>query len=323
MPGARGAAGPALVAAAATLLLAAALAGCGGDAHPGAPLAVGPVHALPAAARSHVIVLVMENKEDRDVLGSSAAPALNALARGGGVATRSYGVRHPSLPNYLALTSGSTHGIADDCTDCHVDARSIADQLEAAGLTWKAYLEDLPAPCSTAASAGGYAKKHNPFAYYDAIVRDPARCRRMVGFGQLARDLRADRLPGFSFIVPNLCNDTHDCGVAQGDRFLARTVPPLRRQLGPHGFLVLTYDEGDSDAGCCGVAHGGRIATVVLGPDVRPGTRDARPVDHYGVLATIERAFGLGRLGAAADPRNGTLAGLFRGGRVPSLVRRR
>jgi hypothetical protein len=142
----------------------------------------------------------------------------------------------------------------------------------------------------------------------------------MVGFGQLARDLRAGTLPAFAFVVPNLCDDTHDCDVAHGDRFLARTIPPLRHQLGPHGFLVLTYDEGSSDAGCCGgAARGGHIATIVLGPDVPAGRRDARELDHYGVLRSIEDAFGLGHLGAAADPRNGTLAGLFRGGRVPSL----
>jgi phosphatidylinositol-3-phosphatase len=279
--------------------------------------------AVATPTSSHVITIVMENKEYGSIIGDADAPYINRLAARYGLATKSYGVRHPSLPDYLALTSGSTHGIDSDCTDCHVNGRNVVDQLEAARITWKAYMEDMPKPCFRGAGSDGYAKKHNPFAYYDAIVRDRARCRRMVGFGQLARDLRADRLPSFSFIVPDLCNDTHDCDVAQGDRFLARTVPPLRRQLGPHGFLVLTYDEGDSDAGCCGVARGGRIATVVLGPDVRPGTRDARPVDHYGVLATIERAFGLGRLGAAADPRNGTLAGLFRGGRVPSLGRYR
>jgi hypothetical protein len=300
------------------VLLATAGIGCGGGDQAAATLAVGPVGALPVSKGSHVVVLVMENKEDRDVLGSSDAPALNAFARQGGVATRSFGVRHPSLPNYLALTSGSTQGITSDCTDCHVAAPSVADQLEASGLTWKAYLQGLPAPCSTVAGAGRYAKKHNPFAYYDAIVRDPARCRRMVGFDQLARDLRTGRLPAFSFVAPDLCEDTHDCSVAHGDRFLARTVPALRHALGPHGFLVVTYDEGNSDLGCCaGAAHGGRIATVVLGPDVRKGARDGRPVDHYGVLRSIEDAFGLGHLGAAADPVNGTLAGLFRGGRIP------
>jgi hypothetical protein len=91
--------------------------------------------------------------------------------------------------------------------------------------------------------------------------------------------------------------------------------------LGPHGFLVVTYDEGDSDRGCCGGSHGGRITTVVAGPDVRGGARMARPIDHYGVLGSIEDALGLPRLGAARDPRHGTLAPLFRGGRIPVVFR--
>jgi hypothetical protein len=265
----------------------------------------------PPVPASHVVTIVMENKEDRDVIGSADAPYANRLARRFGVATRSYGIRHPSLPNYLALTSGSTHGIASDCTRCRVRARSIADQLDAAHMTWKAYLEDLPRPCYTGAASGGYAKKHNPFAYYDRVADDPSRCRRMVPLSRLTTDLRRRRLPTYAFIAPNLCHDTHDCPVRDGDRFLARIVPKLLRRLGPHGFLVLTYDEGSSDAGCCGTARGGRIATIVAGPDVRRGARQRRPVDHYGVLRTTEDALGLPRLGAAKQRRHGSLRPLF------------
>jgi hypothetical protein len=292
---------------AAVLLLA---AGCAG-AHPGRPLAVGAPSSLPRPRGSRVIVIVMENAEYGEVIGNPAAPYVNALARRYGLATQSYAIRHPSLPNYLALTSGSTHGIESDCTDCAVSARNIVDQMEAAGVSWGAFLEDVPGPCFAGASAGGYAKKHNPFIYYDDISRSPARCRRLTGFGSLAADLRAGRLPTYSWISPNLCDDGHDCGVAAGDRFLARTVPSLLGQLGQRGFLVLTWDEGSSSAGCCGAAAGGRIATILAGPQVRPGARLRSPVDHYGVLATIERALGLAPLGGAADPRSGTLAPLF------------
>jgi acid phosphatase len=284
------------------------LAGCG-QSTAGEPLPVGRAGSLPKSARSHVVVIVMENKEAGTVLGS--APYLASLARRGGVATRSYGVRHPSLPNYLALTSGSTHGITTDCTSCHVGGRNLVDQLQAAHLSWKAYLEDLPSPCFTGASAGGYAKKHNPFVYYDDVVRDPARCRRVQPFTRLAGDLRRGRLPTYAFIAPNLCDDTHDCPVGTGDRFLAHVAPALLRELGPHGLIVVTWDEGDSDKGCCGGSRGGHITTVVAGPDVRAGAREVVPVDHYGVLRTIEDALGLGHLGAAADPRHGSLRGLF------------
>jgi hypothetical protein len=287
------------------------LGGCG-SARLGRALAAGPADALSPSQSSHVVVVVMENEESGDVIGSKSAPYANSLARRYGLATRSFAVAHPSLPNYLALTSGSTQGITSDCTSCHVGARNIVDELQAAHLSWRAYLEDQPHPCFTGASSAGYAKKHNPFIYYDDVARDPSRCRRLVGFGELSADLRADRLPTFAWITPNLCDDGHDCGVATADRFLARTVPLLLRELGPHGFLVLTWDEGTTDDGCCaGAAAGGHIATIVAGPDVRPHAVDGQAVDHYGALATIEQALGLPPLGLAANAASGSLAPLF------------
>jgi phosphatidylinositol-3-phosphatase len=242
---------------------------------------------------------------------------VNRLVRRYGLAANSYGVRHPSLPDYLALTSGSTHGIDSDCTGCHVSARNVVDQLEAAGISWKAYMEDMPQPCFGGASARGYAKKHNPFAYYDDVAANRARCHKIVPFEQLATDLRRGALPTYVFISPNLCNDMHDCSVATGDRFLARLVPVLLRALGPEGYLVLTWDEGISDHDCCGGSRGGHIATIVAGPLVRRGARAAGPLDHYGVLRTVEDSLGLPRLGAARDGHHGDLTALFT--RAPRL----
>ena len=91
------------------------------------------------------------------------------------------------------------------------------------------------------------------------------------------------------------------------DRFLAGLIPRLLREIGPHGFVILTWDEGTTDAGCCGEAHGGRIATIVAGPEIRRHATRRSPVDHYGVLRTIEDGLGLPRLGGAASPRGGTL----------------
>jgi hypothetical protein len=257
------------------------------------------------------VTIVMENKEAGEAVGTSSSPYVTALGRRYGVATQSYAIRHPSLPNYLALTSGSTHGITSDCTDCHVNAPNVVSQLEAAHVSWKAYMEDLPGPCSQVAGSSGYAKKHDPFMYYDDVARNPRRCRKVVPFDQLASDLRRGSLPTYAFISPNLCHDTHDCDVATGDRFLAGLVPRLLHELGPHGLLVLTWDEGTTDAGCCTDAHGGRIATIVAGPDVRRGARSRRPVDQYGVLRSTERALGLSPLGGAALRRSGSLDDLF------------
>lgn len=290
--------------------IAAALGACGGAPAGPSPHLNAP--ALPASAGSHVVVIVMENEESPSVIGSPAAPYINSLATRYGLATHSYGVTHPSLPNYLALTSGSTHGATSDCTSCHFAARNLVDQLQAAGISWRAYLEGVPSPCFTGAGSGGYAKKHNPFIYYDDVADSSSRCHNLVGFGALASDLRAGRLPTFAWLTPNLCDDMHDCSVATGDRFLARTVPALLRELGPAGFLVITWDEGSSAAGCCaGAAAGGRIATIVAGPGVRAGAREASPLDHYGVLRTIEDALGLPALGGAAKAGNGSLESLF------------
>ncbi len=291
------------------LLLAAGQLSCG-ESRPGAPLAL--PASLPKPTTSHVVVIVMENREYDDVISNRDAPYINRLARRYGLATASYGIRHPSLPDYLALTSGSTHGIDSDCTDCHVSGPSIVDQLADVGLTWHAYMEDLPRPCFAGAGAGGYAKKHDPFMYYDAVTGDPSRCRRVVPLERLSRDLRRGRLPTYSFISPNLCNDMHDCSVGTGDRFLAHLVPTLLRAVGPRGYVVLTWDEGTSDRGCCGGSRGGRIATIVAGRLVRRGGRARRAVDHYGVLRTIEDTLGLGHLASAGEPGHGTLNGLFR-----------
>ena len=260
-----------------------------------------PAHLLPASRTSHMAVIVMENKERSEVMGSSEAPYLRSLAKRYASPSRFYAIRHPSLPNYLALTGGSTFGITDDCTDCSVGGSGIVGQLESAGYSWKAYMQGMPHACYRGAEAGSYAKKHDPFMYYDRIRTTRRRCNRIVRFGNLSQALRKGRLPAFVSITPDLCHDTHDCSIRTGDGFLRHLVPALLREIGPHGFLVLTYDEGESDAGCCGVAHGGRIATVLAGPDVRRHATGPGSYTHYSTLRTIEDAFGLPHLGRAAD----------------------
>jgi hypothetical protein len=250
---------------------------------------------------THVAVIVMENKEYDEVVGSRSAPFINGLARRYALARGMYAATHPSLPNYLALTGGSTFGIESDCTSCTVNASSnLATQLSAARQSWKAYMEGLPYPCFTGASAGQYAKKHDPFIYYNDVRDDPRLCARIVPLTQLASDERSSRLPAVIWITPNLCHDMHDCALATGDRFLSSLVPPLLRALGPNGLLFLTWDEGSSDAGCCRLASGGHVATIVAGPGARRGAQLTTPADHYSLLQTIEDILGLRRLRNAA-----------------------
>jgi phosphatidylinositol-3-phosphatase len=279
-----------------------ALSACGGSASKALPIQTRPSPvARPAAGASpHVAVIVMENHEYGDIIGSNSAPYINSLARRYALVTGMYAITHPSLPNYLTLTGGSTFGVDSDCTDCKTSSTSIVDQLDAARLSWRAYMEDLPSPCFKGAGAGGYAKKHDPFAYYTRISASPARCANIVPLTRLTGDERRGSLPRFVWISPNLCHDMHDCSVSTGDRFLAGLVPPLLSALGPHGLLFLTWDEGSSDAGCCRLASGGHIVTIVAGAGARHGARLSGPTDHYSVLQTIEDLLRLRRLRGAA-----------------------
>jgi hypothetical protein len=249
--------------------------------------------AAPVPAFDHVVVIIFENKESPSVLGNRAAPTFNAYARRYAKLTRYYGVTHPSLPNYLALVSGSTQGVTNDCTDCVVDATSLADTVEASGRTWKTYLEGLPAPGYLAAGSGLYAKKHNPFAYFRDIAANTARRARLVPLSQLATDARAKALPSFSLVVPDLCHSMHDCSVSTGDAWLRSQVGRFL-QL-PKTVVFVLFDEGTTNIG-----GGGHTTALALGKSVRPGSRFAGVTSHYGVLRTIEQAWGLPLLGHSA-----------------------
>jgi hypothetical protein len=261
-----------------------------------------PIARLPGGGPAHIAVILMENEEYASIVGSPSTPYINGLARRYALASSMYAISHPSLPNYLALTGGSTFGISSDCTDCSVGKSSIVDQLERAHVSWKAYMDGIPRPCFTGAGAGEYAKKHDPFVYYTRVSANPSRCGRVVPLSELAADERAGTLPAFIWITPNLCHDMHDCSSSTGDRFLATLVPALLRALGPRGLLFLTWDEGTTDNGCCRLASGGHVATIVAGPGAKPGARMQTPVDHYSVLQTIEDLLGLPRLRGAACP---------------------
>jgi phospholipase C len=242
---------------------------------------------------THVVVIVFENKEANEVLGNPQAPTFNRLARRYAVLANYFAVSHPSLPNYLALVSGSTQGIKSDCTRCIVDAPNLADTLAQKGLAWKTYAEGLPRPGFTGDSYGRYVKKHNPFLYFRSVLDRPERLQRIVPLAQLRADLRSRRLPPFSLVVPDVCHDMHECPVAAGDAWLGAFVKPLlaSREL-RHGVVFVVFDEGDTDAG-----GGGHVAALALGLLVRAHSRFLLRTSHYGLLRTIEDAWRLPRLG--------------------------
>jgi hypothetical protein len=178
-------------------------------------------------AFSKVVVIVFENKGPRMIFDNPAAPTFNALVRRYATLTHYDAVAHPSLPNYIALVSGSTQGIESNCIRCSIAGRNLADTLQGAGKTWKTYEEGLPAPGFEGRRVGWYAKKVNPFLYFRDVSSDPRRLARIVPFSQLERDVAARRLPDFSLVVPNLCHDMHSCSVQVGDSWLRQQLPPL------------------------------------------------------------------------------------------------
>jgi phospholipase C len=234
-----------------------------------------------------VIWIWMENESYASIVGSDSAPYLTHLAKSCGLATSYRAASHPSLPNYLAATSGSTWGVADDAAPAaHPIAQaSIFGQLAGAGMTWRGYEESMPSNCDLS-SSGGYTVRHNPAAYYTGIS---GQCRKWdVPFGAFASDLRRDRLPSFAFVTPNLCDDMHDCPVEHGDSWLHRVVPKILASPAYRSgstVLFVTFDEGTGSSN--------QVATVVVSPSVPPGTRSSQPFDHYSLLRTTEELLGL------------------------------
>jgi phospholipase C len=245
-----------------------------------------------------VIVVVLENKNQSNVLGNQEAPNYNRYAQRYTVLSHYGGVAHPSLPNYLALVSGSTHGIRSDCTSCTVSGTNLADSLERAHLTWKAYAEGLPRPGFTGPFVGRYAKKHEPFVYFRDILSKPSRLQHVVPLRRFSQDLAAGRLPSFSLVTPDLCHDMHDCSVEAGDTWLGGFLKPLLQsdQLANSVVFVITDEPSESDPAAA-------VPALALGPLVKAHSRYSPHTSHYGLLRTIEDAWGLPRLGHSAQAR--------------------
>jgi phospholipase C len=253
---------------------------------------------------SHIIIIVMENKDYKGIIGNAQMPSLNQWAKEYTQLSAYYAITHPSLPNYLAMIGGDTFGITTDCTNCFLNQPNLADVIEASGRKWRTYQEDIPSPCFVG-NKGGYAQKHNPFIYFDSIRNNPDRCRAgVVSLNQLPGDLSANTLPDFAFVMPNLCNSSHDCTIDVTDAWLNKWVNQIMKSpaYDANTLIVLTFDEGLGNKGCCGLDKaGGRVATILISPSVRRGFVDDTPYTHYSLLKTISAAWGMPPVGHAAD----------------------
>ena len=327
---------------------------------------VPPASAAAAPVR-HVFVIVLENKEFAETFGPGQAftPYLQALARQGALIPNYFGIGHSSADNYIAMVSGQppTTDSKNDCADplrsvgtaadangvaqangCEYPAQfqTVGDQLSASGLSWRAYAENMPSPCSTAHDApGDYARKHNGFVFFDSVMLSAECASSEVPFSatsdRLASDLAAGSVGSVNYVFPNECEDGHsDCThsnpvpvvgaeadeLGQADAFLHHYVPLITGSPAYRdgGLLLITWDEGDDPFGCCGEpaqdpdgsypggeagspgTGGGQVGAVALSPFIAPGTVASGTYNHYSMLASIEDAFGLGRLGEARLP---------------------
>jgi phosphatidylinositol-3-phosphatase len=237
----------------------------------------------------HVLVVVFENKSYEQVVGAAQAPYLTSLARAGANFTDAHGETHPSQPNYIALLSGDTHGVtSDSCPRNLGDQPNLARQLLDAGRGFVGYSEDLPQVGFTGCGFGrGYARKHNPWVDFANV---PPRASQPLS--ALPADFAA--LPAVAMVIPNLCNDMHDCPVATGDDWARQHLAGYLDWARTHNsLLIVTFDEDSGTAA-------NRIPTVFVGPMVRPGDVGGR-VDHYSILRTIEDMYQLAPLGGAAS----------------------
>jgi phosphatidylinositol-3-phosphatase len=311
----------------ALVLLGAALLGAAGWAGQAAAATAG-THAANAASSApsashpcgteskpgtikHVIFIVLENHSYGAILGSSQAPYFNTLAKDCGVATNYHNVTHPSLPNYIALTSGlplsSLHEFLPDCSpssSCDTSTKSIFGQ----GESWKSYEESMPSTCDHS-NSGNYAVRHNPAAYYTTLGGCSG---NDVSYSHLASDLSHNQLPAFSFVTPNLIDDMHNGTVADGNSWMSHNLPTiLNSSEYKNGSTVIfiTFDEG-SDVGS--YANGENCATntsdtschlptFVISPSTKVGARSGTLFNHYSLLGTAEQLLHLSKLGQAAS----------------------
>ncbi len=274
---------------------------------------------------SNVYVIMMENTSLSTLqagITAGKAPNLKAWASAYATASDYHGVAHPSLPNYIALTSGDTQGIGCDCgampgkgactalldlclpCSCDNAAKHIGDQLEAASKTWMDFGEDMGTPCNLT-DGGNYAVRHNPFLYYDDVQTPPSRCTSHVV------DLKSFD-PGspaaFNFIAPNLIDDMHNpdppdaTNIPSGDAWLGSHVNAILQSSAykQGGLLVIVWDEDDGSGGIGGLTDD-PVGIWVMSPFAKSGGYvSAVHADHHSLLATFEDGLGVARLGKAA-----------------------
>jgi acid phosphatase len=240
---------------------------------------------------NHVFLVVEENHSYNRVIGNSAMPYLNSLAKNYGLATEYYANTHPSIGNYFMLTTGQIITNNDSYT-ATVYADNVVRHLLTAGQTWKSYAESLPYAGYTGGNTGAYVERHNPFSYFSDVRNSSVERMNLVPFSQFGKDLANYKLPKYSFIVPNIYDDAHNGTLSQADYWLEKNIGPLvsSSTFQSGGLLAIVFDESvDTDT-----AHGGgHVAMVVVSPKAKRGYKCSTFFQHQSTLKLLEQALGV------------------------------
>ena len=259
------------------------------------------VDPLAGVAIGHVVIVMEENANYSSAVGSSSMPYLNSLIATYGLATQYYANTHPSIGNYEMLVTGQvlTNNDSETPESLPISVDNIVRELSANGKTWKAYAEDLPSIGYIGGDTGNYAVRHVPLAYL-TDVQDSATTRQgLVPFTQFATDLAAGKLPNFSFVTPNLCNDAHNCSLGTADAWLKTHIAPLLTSspFKDDGLLIITFDESSNDD----THGGGRVAAVFVSPAFsKKGYQSTTFYQHQSTLRLMLHSLGVDTFPGAA-----------------------
>lgn len=251
-----------------------------------------------APAAGNVFVVVEENHSYSEVIGSSSMPYLNRLANRYGLATQYYADIHPSIGNYLMLTTGQIETI-DDSFNGVISDDNIVRELVKRGKSWRSYSESLPSVGYTGPDVYPYFRHHNPFAFFSDVV-GTSQANNLVPFSQFASDLGSGSLPNYSFIVPNALHDAHDGTLATADQWLKTNIDPLIKSSGfqKNGLLLIVFDESV----LTDIAHGGgHVAMIVVGPQVKSGFKTSTDFQHQSTLRLTLSTLGINSFPGAAS----------------------
>lgn len=255
---------------------------------------VAPVVTLPRP--DHIVIVMMENHSYNEIVGNASAPFINSLITGNNSAnfTQSFGLTHPSQPNYLMLYAGSNQGVTDDGNPSFpFTTPNLGAQLITKGFTFKGYSETMPSAGYTGATSGKYARKHSPWVYWQGASSNAIPSASNQPFTAYPQN-NFTALPTVSFVIPNLDHDIHDGTVAQGDTWVNTNLSAYITWARTNNSLfILTFDEDDH-------SQNNQITTVFVGPMVKKG-QYANTINHYNLLRTLEDMYGLPYAGSAAS----------------------